>query len=211
MLHPGKSCFPAAVPELRALACLVWWEQGPGAPSGTHSCPLSVSYFGNTSGWKIQELTLTKGGTNKWTARKEGSHCKFSQTAGEETSAAAQGWIFSASGAVHQATAEELGGAAAPISLTAWFKELLFTGLALCLSVALKGKENHVSAPSLAFVLKIIKMRKKKKKRERKKTKKGVHESVGESFPCWAPCSATEWQQECLAEHGVLCLISLWW
>lgn len=62
-------------------------------------------------------------------------------TAGEETSAAAQGWIFSTSGAVHQAAVEEWRGAAAPLSLTVWFKELLFASLALCLSVALKGRE----------------------------------------------------------------------
>lgn len=93
----------------------------------------------------------------------EGSHCRFSQIAGSEgSSAAAQGWIFSTRGAAHHSAMEEWGRAAAPISLTAWFKELLFAGLALCLSVALKGRESCISAPSLAFVLKIIKMKEEK-------------------------------------------------
>lgn len=84
-------------------------------------------------------------------------------TAGEETSAAAQGWIFSTSGAVHQAAVEEWRGAAAPLSLTVWFKELLFASLALCLSVALKGRE-----PCLCSLIGICLKNNNKKKKVRK-------------------------------------------
>lgn len=143
-------------------------------------CQLLWKHFWMKSLKHVEELTLSQRGTNKWVIRKGGgSHCKFSKiTGGEETSAAAQGWNFSMTSAVHQAAAEEWRGAVAPISLTVWFKELFFAGLALCLSVALKGRENHVSARSLAFVLKIIK--KKKKGGEEGNIKGTVRLSVGE-------------------------------
>lgn len=155
------------------------------------TAPFSVSCFGNASRrkvWNVEEVPLSKRETNKWVEQKGWrSHCKFSKvTVGEETSAAAQGWIFSMTSAVHQAAVEEWRGAAAPISLTGWFKELFFAGMALCLSVALKGRENSISAPSLAFVLKII------KKKKKGKTRECAVERGRESFPHWTPWSAVE-------------------
>lgn len=156
---------------------------------GSHGTPghFSVSCFGNASGWKVwnvEELTLSKRGTNKWVEEKGwGSHCKFREiTAGEETSAAAQGWTFSMTSAVHQAAVEEWRGAAAPISLTGWFKELFFAAMALCLSVALKGRECFCSLIGICL---------KNNKKKKGKTRECAIER-GRQFSTLNPWSAVE-------------------
>lgn len=83
---------------------------------------------------------------------------------------------------------EEWRGAAAPLSLTVWFKELLFASLPLCLSVALKGRE--LCLCSLAGICL------KNKKKDKKSRKNNIACGLCGSFPHWTPWSATEEQDK---------------